>query len=47
MRAKHYEWKFICCRLGRDRTTAWRRWQRALQIVAERLNEQTHRTVVF
>ena len=28
MRAKHYEWKFICRRLGRDRTTAWRRWQK-------------------
>ena len=38
MRAKHYEWKFICRRLGCDRTTAWRRWQRALQIVADHLN---------
>ncbi|MGC0099098.1 helix-turn-helix domain-containing protein, partial [Ralstonia pseudosolanacearum] len=25
-----------------DRTTAWRRWQRALEIVAGRLNEPTH-----
>jgi len=47
MRAKHYEWKFICRRFGCQRTTAWRRWQRALQIVAERLNEHPHRAVVF
>ncbi|GIK75901.1 MAG: hypothetical protein BroJett021_48890 [Chloroflexota bacterium] len=47
MRAKHYEWKFICRRFGCERTTAWRRWQRALQIVAERLNESAHRAVVF
>ena len=40
MRAKHYEWKFICRRLGRDRTTAWRRWQKALQIVVDHLNDQ-------
>ena len=38
MRAKHYEWKFICRRIGRDRTTAWRRWQKALQLVADHLN---------
>ena len=47
MRAKHYEWKFICRRFGCQRTTAWRRWQRALQIVVERLNEPAHRAVVF
>jgi hypothetical protein len=40
MRAKHYEWKFICRRIGRDRTTAWRRWQKALQIVADHLNNR-------
>jgi hypothetical protein len=40
MRAKHYEWKFICRRLGRDRTTAWRRWQKALQLVADHLNDR-------
>jgi DNA-directed RNA polymerase specialized sigma24 family protein len=38
MRAKQREWKDICRRFGCDRTTAWRRWQRALQIVAARLN---------
>lgn len=47
MRAKQYEWKVICRRFGCERTTAWRRWQRALQMVAERLNEQAHRAVVF
>ena len=40
MRAKDYEWKFICRRLGCDRTTAWRRWQKALQIVVDHLNDQ-------
>ena len=44
MRAKHYEWKFICRRLGRDRTTAWRRWQKALQLVADHLNDRQSRT---
>jgi len=38
MRARHYEWKDICRRLGCDRTTAWRRWQKALQLVAAQLN---------
>ncbi len=38
MRAKQYEWKDICRRFGCERTTAWRRWQRALQVVADRLN---------
>ena len=47
MRAKQYEWRVICRRFGCERTTAWRRWQRALQIVAERLNEQSHRAVVY
>ena len=47
MRAKQYEWRVICRRFSCERTTAWRRWQRALQIVAERLNEQAHRAVVF
>lgn len=39
MRAKEHEWKDICRRFGCDRTTAWRRWQRALGVVAARLNE--------
>jgi len=39
MRAKQYEWKDICRRIGCDRTTAWRRWQKALGIVAINLNK--------
>jgi hypothetical protein len=39
MRAKHIEWRSICRRFGCDRSTAWRRWQRALEIVVRRLNE--------
>lgn len=39
MRARHEEWKFICRRIGCDRTTAWRRWQKALAVVVERLND--------
>jgi hypothetical protein len=38
MRAKQYEWKFICRRFGCERTTAWRRWQKALHVVAQHLN---------
>lgn len=38
MRAERHRWRDICARLGCDRTTAWRRWQRALQIVADTLN---------
>ncbi|MDP2430515.1 MAG: DUF6362 family protein [Pseudomonadota bacterium] len=38
MRAKEYEWKDVCRRFGCDRTTAWRRWQRALGVVAGHLN---------
>jgi hypothetical protein len=46
MRAEERGWREICRRFGCDRTTAWRRWQKALDIVACRLNEQTRRTVV-
>lgn len=38
MRAKQFEWKEICRRFGCDRTTAWRRWQKALGIVAAQIN---------
>lgn len=37
MRAQHYGWRDITQRLGCDRTTAWRRWQRAMQDVADKL----------
>jgi hypothetical protein len=39
MRAKHYGWREICTRFGMCRTTAWQRWQQAMQLVAEQLNE--------
>jgi len=38
MRAEEREWREICRRFGCDRTTAWRRWQKALGLVANRLN---------
>lgn len=39
MRAKRYGWRDICTRFGVGRTTAWQRWQEAVQQVAEKLNE--------
>ena len=36
--AKRYGWRDITIRFACDRTTAWRRWQRALQTVADQLN---------
>ena len=38
MRAKQYEWREIGRRFGCDRTTAWRHWKLAMQLVADRLN---------
>ncbi len=38
MRAQGYGWKSICARFGCDRTTAWRRWQKALARIAAHLN---------
>lgn len=38
MRADNYRWREITRRFGCDRTTAWRRWQRALELVAYELN---------
>ncbi|BAP88864.1 uncharacterized protein E1O_17330 [Burkholderiales bacterium GJ-E10] len=38
MRAKRYGWRDITIRFACDRTTAWRRWQRALRTVADQLN---------
>lgn len=42
MRAKRYGWRDITIRFACDRTTAWRRWQRALEIVAAQLNAPAH-----
>ena len=38
MRAKGYGWRDITIRFACDRTTAWRRWRKALEIVATKLN---------
>ena len=38
MRADGHRWREICRRFGCDRTTAWRRWQRALLTVVVQLN---------
>jgi hypothetical protein len=38
MRAKRHAWRDITRRFGCDRTTAWRRWNKALQVVADQLN---------
>jgi hypothetical protein len=43
MRAKRYGWRDITIRFACDRTTAWRRWQRALQTVADQLNGASSR----
>ncbi len=45
MRAEEWAWKDIARRFACDRTTAWRRWQKALQTVAGRLNQQGVTTV--
>lgn len=39
-RAARLPWKQICADLGCERTTAWRRWQLALTMIAGRLNAQ-------
>ncbi len=41
MRAKRYGWREICTRFGFDRTTGWRHWNKAMQTMAEKLNETT------
>ena len=38
MRANRYEWQQIGRRFACDRTTAWRRWQRAIALVTDKLN---------
>ena len=40
MRAKRYGWRDITIRFACDRTTAWRRWQRAMEVVAANLNSE-------
>lgn len=38
MRAQRYGWREVCRRFGCNRSTAWRRWHRALLTVASHLN---------
>lgn len=40
MRADRYGWKEVCRRIGCDRSTAWRRWKRALMVVAVQLGAE-------
>jgi len=40
MRADRWDWKEICRRFGCNRSTAWRRWQKALQVVVAHLNDR-------
>ena len=40
MRTGRHPWRAICRRFGCDRTTAWRRWRRALDLVVERLHAE-------
>lgn len=39
MRAKQYEWLQIGKRFGYCRTTAWRHWKMAIQIIVVKLND--------
>lgn len=39
MRADRRDWQEICRRFGCNRSTAWRRWQKALQVVVAHLND--------
>ena len=41
MRAKRYEWPQIGRRFGCDRTTAWRHWKRAMEILVAHLEVVT------
>ena len=40
MRADRYGWKEVCRRIGCDRSTAWRRWKRALMVVTVQLGAE-------
>ncbi|MBL0143837.1 MAG: helix-turn-helix domain-containing protein [Betaproteobacteria bacterium] len=40
MRAKRYGWRDISIRFACNRSTAWRHWQRALQQLADHLNQR-------
>ena len=40
MRAKRFDWVEISKRFACDRTTAWRRWKRDMQVLTDLLNRQ-------
>ena len=44
MRAKRFDWVEISKRFACDRTTAWRRWKRDMQVLADRLNAQAQKS---
>lgn len=46
MRAKRFDWIEIGKRFGCDRTTAWRRWKRDIQLVTDKLNEPSKPVVI-
>lgn len=41
MRAQHFGWRDIAIRFACDRSTAWRHWQKALEIVVAKLNDES------
>lgn len=47
MRAKDVPWNRIARRFGCNRVTAWRRWTKALQIVADKVTASTAGVVVM
>ncbi len=46
MRAERWRWYDIGRRFGCDRTTAWRRWNLALVLISDRLNELNGKRVL-
>ena len=40
MRANRYGWRDICARFGMGRTSAWQLWQKCLELLSERLNQE-------
>ena len=39
MRAKRYGWRDICTRFAIGRSTAWRHWNQAMELMAKKLND--------
>ena len=47
MRAKRYGWREIAIRFASDRTTAWRHWKSAMDVVVKHLNAGERRVDDF